>query len=168
MAVARAEGRLRGKQPKLTPRQRRTSSSLTALVSTPSASPQESSRGHPLDHLPCRRARARAGERWAGQHRAQRDDRSRRTYHARRLPRLDDRQHGRRDQHLHSRTKASRPTLTAATKTAACVARRRSPTSMRSTGPTRDRLVDFSGSPNGWSISPGRRRSCSTAGSRSP
>jgi hypothetical protein len=55
------------------------------------------------------------------------------------------------------KTKASRAIPTAATKTAASVAGRHSHTWMRSTGPTRDRSPDFSGSPNG----------CSMAGSRS-
>ena len=95
MAVARAKGRLRGKQPKLT----RAEAHLVELYRAGEHTIGELEELFPVTRstiLPSP-SRARAGERSGGQHRAQRDDRSRRTYHARRLPRLDDRQHGRRD-----------------------------------------------------------------------
>lgn len=97
MAVARAKGWLRGKQPKLSPRQEAHLVELYRAGHTIG----ELEELFPVTRSTIYRAVARAGghERPGRPHTAQRDDRSRRAHDARRLPRFDDRQHGRRDKH---------------------------------------------------------------------
>jgi DNA invertase Pin-like site-specific DNA recombinase len=98
MAVARAKGRLRGKQPKLSPRQE---AHLVELYRAGGHTIGELEELFPVTRSTIYRAVARAGGRATGTsaQSATRDDRSHRAHDARRLPRFDDRQHGRRDQH---------------------------------------------------------------------
>lgn len=129
---------------------RHTSSSSTAPEGTASASSRSCSRSHARRSIGP--SRARVGERPRRRHRAQHDDRSGWAHDARRLPRLNDRQQLSERSTPLSKMKASHPTWIADTKTAACVGRARSHTWVRSTGPTRDRSANFSGSPNGCSM----------------